>query len=103
MSNKKIIHAISAVLAIGVTSTIDAETITTANNQSGMKMMQAPDVKGMEKCFGIVKSGLNDCGNASHTCSGGAKADNDADEWVFVPTGLCRRIVGGSLKPSNKS
>jgi uncharacterized membrane protein len=54
--------------------------------------------KGMEKCYGIVKKGMNDCGAHNHSCQGGAKTNGDPKEWIFVPTGTCKKIVGGELK-----
>jgi uncharacterized membrane protein len=53
---------------------------------------------GFEKCQGIVKSGMNDCGTSKHSCAGQASADSMADEWVYVPEGTCSKIVGGSVK-----
>jgi uncharacterized membrane protein len=53
---------------------------------------------GMEKCQGIVKAGMNDCGTSKHACAGMAKVDGDPKEWVYVPTGTCAKIVGGKVK-----
>ncbi len=53
---------------------------------------------GFEKCAGIVKAGLNDCGTSKHDCSGKATKDNDPEEWIYVPDGTCKKIVGASLK-----
>ncbi|MDH5573655.1 MAG: DUF2282 domain-containing protein [Gammaproteobacteria bacterium] len=53
---------------------------------------------GMEKCSGIVKAGMNDCGNSKHACAGQAKTDRDAEEWVYVPKGTCEKIAGGKVK-----
>lgn len=80
----KLAAAISAALALTMT-TAQAETMN-------------PSIKGMEKCYGIVKAGQNDCGTSAHNCSGEAKINNGPAEWVFTPTGLCNRIVGGSTK-----
>ncbi len=55
---------------------------------------------GMEKCMGIVKAGQNDCGTSKHACAGQAKADADAEEWVYLPKGTCEKIPGGKVKPS---
>ena len=52
-----------------------------------------------EKCYGIVKNGKNDCATASSSCAGTAKRDNQPDAWVYVPTGTCDKIVGGSTQP----
>jgi len=89
MSNKLIINTISALLAFSASTHSFAA-------ESGEAMMNASPIPGMEKCFGVVKAGMNDCGNASHNCGGEAKQDNDRKEWVFVPEGLCKKITGGS-------
>jgi uncharacterized membrane protein len=47
------------------------------------------------KCKGIAKKGQNDCGANGHSCGGMAKKDNDPNEWVYVPEGLCEKIAGG--------
>ena len=48
-----------------------------------------------EKCYGIVKSGKNDCA----TITARALARRQPDAWVYVPTGTCDKIVGGSATP----
>jgi uncharacterized membrane protein len=54
-----------------------------------------------EKCFGVAKKAANDCGTASHSCAGQAKADNVAEEWKFVAKGSCEKM-GGKLKVAAK-
>jgi uncharacterized membrane protein len=56
---------------------------------------------GMEKCYGVVKAGKNDCASKAnkHTCAGRSKVDADPNEWVSMPAGLCVRIVNGSTTP----
>jgi len=63
---------------------------------------QAADT-GKEKCYGIAKSGQNDCANASgsHACAGQSKVDNGGDEWKYVAKGTCEK-AGGSTKPATK-
>ena len=51
----------------------------------------------MEKCAGIVKAGKNDCGTAKHACAGDARTQAAPDEWIALPKGTCRRIVGGKI------
>tara|TARA_R110000868_G_scaffold262401_2_gene521053 strand:- start:31612 stop:31872 length:261 start_codon:yes stop_codon:yes gene_type:complete len=51
-----------------------------------------------EKCYGVAKAGSNDCGSIHHGCAGVATEDADSTEWVFVPKGLCDKLVGGSLE-----
>jgi uncharacterized membrane protein len=54
----------------------------------------------MEKCYGIVKAGKNDCGSVGgNPCAGQSKVNNDPNEWIFVPKGTCDKIVGGSTSP----
>lgn len=53
--------------------------------------------KGFEKCAGIVKQGMNDCGANGHSCAGVAAEDNDPNEWIMLPKGSCERIVGGRV------
>ena len=52
-----------------------------------------------EKCAGIAKQGMNDCGalDGSHGCAGQAKAENLDHEWVYVPAGTCEKITGGRV------
>lgn len=61
-----------------------------------------PKWEGHEKCYGVAEAGQNDCGNAEHSCSGMAEKDREADEWIYVPKGLCDKIAGGSLEPKEK-
>lgn len=75
-----IVHsAIAGLLALGLSGTA----------------MAAKD--GMEKCAGIVKAGMNDCGTANHACAGQASKDRAKDEWVYVPSGTCEKIAGGAV------
>lgn len=55
----------------------------------------------MEKCYGVVKAGHNDCGANGHSCAGAAKKDRDPNEWIMVPAGLCARLAGGSTTPGS--
>jgi uncharacterized membrane protein len=75
--------AMAGILAVGLTAATD-------NAFAGKK--------DMEKCQGIVKAGMNDCGTSKHACAGQAKMDADPEEWIFVPKGTCGKIVGGKVK-----
>ena len=50
-----------------------------------------------EKCSGIVKAGMNDCGTSSHSCAGQAKMDNAEGEWIKLPKGTCEKVTGGMV------
>jgi uncharacterized membrane protein len=82
--------AIAGILAMGLSSGH-------AFADDMKKMMEKPAPKGMEKCFGIAKAGMNDCAvkNSSHACAGQAKSDNQKDAFLIVPAGTCQKIVGG--------
>lgn len=55
-----------------------------------------------EKCFGIAKKGMNDCGTAKHSCAGYAEKDNMPEEWKFVAKGSCEKM-GGKVKAAAKA
>ncbi len=52
-----------------------------------------------EKCFGIAKAGQNDCQTANSSCAGTSKRDQQGDAWIYMPTGACDKVVGGSKEP----
>lgn len=52
----------------------------------------------MEKCYGIAKKGMNDCGTTVHSCASQGVSDSDPEDWLYVPVGTCDKIVGGKLK-----
>jgi uncharacterized membrane protein len=87
-TDNPILHsAIAGILAVGAA--------VTATNAYAV-----PDQpKNWEKCAGIAKTGMNDCGSldGSHKCAGQAKMDNSKHEWVYVPEGTCTKITGGSV------
>jgi len=58
--------------------------------------------EGFEKCAGIVKAGKNDCGTSKHACAGQSTKDGDKEEWVYVPTGTCEKIVSAQLYQPKK-
>jgi uncharacterized membrane protein len=84
MSKSIIVAALGAVLAAGM---------------SAQTMACPGKTKGMERCFGIVKAGKNDCGNAEYACSGNAKTDGERSAWIMLPKGTCDKIVNGTTVP----
>ena len=87
MTNPKII-ASSALLALASLATTSA--------YAGPA--EAPNYK-FEKCYGVVKAGLNDCQTSTHSCAGTSTADSQGDSWVYVPAGICSKLTGGSNEP----
>ena len=80
---KKELLAIAAIAAVS-SAVILADDATAAKGEK-------------EKCYGVSKAGKNDCANKAktHSCAGQAKVDGDAGEWVYVPKGLCEKLVNG--------
>ena len=56
--------------------------------------------KKMEKCYGVVKAGKNDCQTANSSCAGTSTSDGQKDAWVLLPAGTCEKMVDGNLKSS---
>lgn len=82
MQNKQIITA--TLMAIGLSAALS---VATAEDKK-------PET---EKCAGIVKAGMNDCGANGHACAGKATKDNEAGEWITLPKGTCEKITGGTV------
>ena len=59
----------------------------------------------IEKCAGVVAAGKNDCGAKAnnHSCAGKAKTDNDPNEWIYVPEGVCAKITNGRVIKTKKA
>lgn len=78
-----------------------ADMATDAAGAAGAAVEQAAEAveeMAREKCLGVAKAGLNDCGTSTHSCAGQAEVDNHPEEWVYLPAGTCEKIVGGSIK-----
>ena len=93
--NKTIQTAVAGILALGAAAT----------STSAFAVPDQP--ANWEKCTGITKVGMNDCGalDGKHACAGQATTANDANEWVYVPEGTCTKITGGNVamvKPAKK-
>jgi len=51
----------------------------------------------MEKCYGVVKAGKNDCQTSVSACAGSATKDGQKDAWLYLPKGTCEKLVGSAL------
>ena len=78
-----------ALISTAVSSLLAAGALTIASQAS------AQDAE-MERCYGVVQAGKNDCAGPGHTCQGQAKADGSSQEYILVPAGTCDRLVNGS-------
>ncbi|KTC84845.1 DUF2282 domain-containing protein [Legionella brunensis] len=45
---------------------------------------------------------MNDCATAKSSCAGSSTKDNQSDAFIFLPKGMCDRLVGGHLTAENK-
>ena len=87
-TTKTVHSALAGVIALGM---------------AGMSADALAGKPGHEKCAGIVKAGMNDCGNKPlHDCANQAAKDGDPNEWIYVPEGTCKKIVGARLKQAAK-
>ena len=85
--NKMLVSAaISGVLALGV--------VGAANASEEEKAAAKPEI---ERCAGIVKAGMNECGTSEHACAGMSKEDYSPEDWIVLPKGTCDKIAGGTL------
>jgi len=53
----------------------------------------------MVRCFGINAAHKNQCKTATGSCAGTDAKARDPNAFVFVPTGVCGLIDGGTTKP----
>ena len=90
---KLVTLALMAVVSTGLTI---ASSQAMAASKSKMKM---------EKCYGIAKAGMNDCGGkgTGHSCQGQSKVNGEKNDWLLVPKGTCNKIVGGSTTPTSEN
>jgi uncharacterized membrane protein len=90
---KKLLIASALTLAIsGIAIAAETAPAPAAPAAPAADMGAKPD---MEKCYGVVKAGQNDCAAMGHSCAGKAAKDGGA-EWVFTPKGLCAKLMNGS-------
>jgi uncharacterized membrane protein len=91
--------AIGSVLALsGVLLTACGGEATNSTSESSANNTSTEKKSDKEKCMGIVKTGMNDCGTSQHACAAQAKTDADAEEWIYLPKGTCEKIPGGVVK-----
>jgi uncharacterized membrane protein len=53
----------------------------------------------LERCYGVARAGADDCQAFARRCAGRSLRDGQGDAWIWLPAGLCARLVGGSLSP----
>lgn len=79
---------------------MNSKTILTATALAGILTLAAQTTAAakLEKCYGVAKAGENDCHHPAHSCAGSGTVDGDPAEFVMMPTGLCEKLVNGSLR-----
>ena len=75
--------ALASLVAFGV-----ASVATQASAKPWTKMIKT------EKCYGVAKAGKNDCATKSHQSAGTSKVDNDPNDLIFLPIGVCDKLGG---------
>lgn len=88
--NKMLKWAISTAVALGL------------NSGAALSADKPKMVLSNQKCYGIAKAGKNDCGTAVHACSSEATKDANPEDWIYLPAGVCDKIVGASTKAPKK-
>ena len=68
-------------------------------SQSSIAATTDTQVQSTEKCYGVVKAGMNDCATAKSSCASSSVKDGQTDAFILLPKGLCERLVSGALKP----
>ncbi len=78
-------------------STVLSAAVLTLSTTGALAHLEPKKGENVEKCYGVVKAGKNDCATkvGKHGCAGMAKTDADPNEWVKLPSGLCEKLVGG--------
>lgn len=76
-------------------SVVTKTSCATAVIAASLMLANAPVSAGLVevKCYGIAKKAFNDCAANGHACAGQAAQDNDPNEWIYVPEGMCEQFV----------
>lgn len=85
MNDRILRSAIAGLFAVGALS---AGTVALADDLDHTKD---------EKCAGVIKAGKNDCATSKNQCHGHVKTDRDPEAWIYLPKGLCAKIVGAHV------
>ena len=109
-------HILKTTLACAVTLGV-ASLASTAMAQSSehMQMKMTPAMMKMQKhktmemmkkdhfapCYGVNAAYKNDCQSPGHSCAGQDSKARDPNAFVAMPSGICGKIDGGSLKPAS--
>ena len=92
--NTVVSSALAAVIAMGSLG-LASEAFAADKDMGKMDNMNK-----MEKCYGVVKAGKNDCKTLSNACAGHSMTDGQKDAFIAIPAGTCEGIVGGSMSAS---
>jgi uncharacterized membrane protein len=107
MSKKMVTAALGAIVAMGFSMQVTAQTSSNGPAMTGPSVTKpnkpVPLGNNMEKCYGIARAGMNDCASGSNNCAGSSTKDGDKTAWLGVPAGTCTKIVGGSSTSSSST
>ena len=82
--NTVVSSALAAVIAMGSLG-LASEAFAADKDMGKMDNMNK-----MEKCYGVVKAGKNDCKTLSNACAGHSMTDGQKDAFIAIPAGLVR-------------
>ena len=91
---RKKVNETSALIAASALAAVSMASL------SGVSAAEGDVAAEMEKCYGVVKAGANDCAGAGHACAGHAATDADGTEFLMLPVGTCDKLAGGSTTSS---
>ena len=66
---------------------------------AGLAMAPQADAASWVKCYGVARAHMNDCATTTHSCAGQSIHNGGKYSFLYLPSGLCQKIVGGSLVP----
>ena len=88
----KTLSAISST-ALAASSMLGALALATTQAHAG----PVAQPNNSEKCYGVAKAGRNDCAAGVHSCAGQSVKNMDKTSFVYLPSGACSKLAGGSL------
>ena len=50
----------------------------------------------------MARASHNECKTDANICAGGSKHDANPDAFIYLPTGTCQQIVGGTRATDRK-
>ncbi|MBU2753568.1 DUF2282 domain-containing protein [Acidithiobacillus sp. CV18-2] len=93
MSNSRTVskNSLSEKVAVGA--------LVAVMGMAGLVMAPQAYASNWVKCYGIARAHMNDCATTTHSCAGQSIHNGGKYSFLLLPSGICQKIVGGSLVP----